>query len=62
MRIDSNQTECLLKIVLGNKGTGLGLSISHGILEDHGGDLTVETEVGEWTRFHADLPLESTND
>jgi PAS domain S-box-containing protein len=40
-----------------DKGTGLGLSISHGILKDHGGDLTMETEIGKWTRFHIDLPL-----
>ena len=45
-----------------DKGTGLGLSISHGILKDHGGDLTVETEVGEWTRFHVDLPIETACD
>ncbi|MDP6525329.1 MAG: response regulator [Kiritimatiellia bacterium] len=40
-----------------DKGTGLGLSISHGIVKDHGGELSVETKVGEWTRFHVDLPV-----
>ena len=39
------------------KGTGLGLSISHGIIRDHGGVLSVESEVGQWTRFHIDLPI-----
>ncbi len=40
-----------------DKGTGLGLSISHGIVKDHGGVLSVESEAGQWTRFHVDLPL-----
>jgi PAS domain S-box-containing protein len=40
-----------------NVGTGLGLSISHGIINDHGGELSVESELGEWTRFHVDLPV-----
>ncbi|MCU0588408.1 MAG: ATP-binding protein [Syntrophobacteraceae bacterium] len=39
-------------------GTGLGLSISYGIVRDHGGDLTVESEPGRSTRFHMDLPLD----
>ena len=38
------------------KGTGLGLAISHTIVEEHGGHLTVESELGQWTRFHLDLP------
>ena len=42
-----------------DKGTGLGLSISHGIINDHGGELSVESEVGQWTRFHVDLPVDS---
>ncbi len=41
-----------------DKGTGLGLSISHGIAKDHAGALTVESEVGQWTRFHLDLPVD----
>ncbi len=42
------------------KSTGLGLSISHGIVNNHGGELNVESEVGQWTRFHVDLPVETT--
>ena len=40
-----------------DKGTGLGLSISHGIVKDHGGELSVECVEGELTRFHFDLPV-----
>ena len=39
------------------EGTGLGLSISYGIISDHKGRLTVESEPGQFTRFHVDLPL-----
>jgi len=42
-----------------DKGTGLGLSITHGIVKDHGGELRVESTVGEFTRFHIDLPLDN---
>lgn len=38
-------------------GTGLGLSISYGIIKDHGGELSVESEPGRYTRFHVDLPI-----
>ena len=41
-----------------HKGTGLGLSISHGLIKDHGGELSVESEPGQWTRFHVNLPIE----
>jgi PAS domain S-box-containing protein len=38
-------------------GTGLGLSISHRIVEDHGGDITVDSRPGR-TVFRVTLPLE----
>jgi PAS domain S-box-containing protein len=40
-------------------GTGLGLSISYGIVRDHGGELSFESEPGLATRFHVDLPLDN---
>ncbi len=39
------------------QGTGLGLSISHGIVERHGGSLTVECPAAGGTVFRIDLPL-----
>jgi PAS domain S-box-containing protein len=40
-------------------GTGLGLSISYGIVKDHGGELSVESEPGKPTRFHMDLAVDN---
>jgi signal transduction histidine kinase len=39
------------------KGTGLGLSISHGIIENHGGRLAIESVEGEFTEVVVELPL-----
>lgn len=44
------------------KGTGLGLGIVHGIVTEHGGRVHYETEVGRFTRFLVDLPLEGPQD
>lgn len=39
------------------KGTGLGLAVSHGIIQEHGGKISVKTKVGEGTSFFIRLPV-----
>lgn len=39
------------------EGTGLGLSISYGIIEKHGGSITVESTVGAGTTFNVTIPI-----
>lgn len=41
----------------GTKGTGLGLSVSYGIIEQHSGTITVESEVDVGTVFTIRLPV-----
>ena len=38
-------------------GTGLGLSVVHGIIQEHGGQIEVESELARGTAFHILLPL-----
>ncbi len=38
-------------------GTGLGLSVVHGIIQEHGGQIEVESELEKGTAFHILLPL-----
>ncbi|MEP7088298.1 MAG: HAMP domain-containing sensor histidine kinase, partial [Gemmatimonadota bacterium] len=38
-------------------GTGLGLAIAKQIVDAHGGKLTVESRVGEGTKFSIVLPV-----
>jgi two-component system NtrC family sensor kinase len=38
------------------KGTGLGLAVTHGIIQEHGGRITIKTKPGEGTSFFIWLP------
>jgi signal transduction histidine kinase len=41
-------------------GTGLGLSITYGLVQELGGSMTVESEVGKGTIFTIVMPLKGT--
>ena len=42
------------------QGTGLGLAVTHGIIEAHGGSITVDSTPGEGATFTITLPLDDT--
>lgn len=39
-------------------GVGLGLAIVHSIIDEHGGRITVSSEMGNGTTFRIDLPID----
>ena len=43
-----------------SEGTGLGLSVSHGIIQEHGAIVDVESTVGHGTTFHILFPIIDT--
>ncbi len=40
------------------KGTGLGLSVSYGIIKSHGGEIKIDSTVGQGTTFSVILPVQ----
>jgi signal transduction histidine kinase len=42
------------------EGTGLGLSITYGIIERHGGSISVASRVGEGTTFTITIPIDAS--
>ncbi len=43
------------------EGTGLGLSVSYGIVKEHNGEITVESQEGKGATFHVILPAEGVH-
>jgi signal transduction histidine kinase/uncharacterized membrane protein affecting hemolysin expression len=41
-------------------GTGIGLYVARSVVESHGGTIRVETQLGQGTCFHVDLPMSAT--
>jgi signal transduction histidine kinase/pSer/pThr/pTyr-binding forkhead associated (FHA) protein len=40
----------------GSRGTGLGLAVVKKMVQEHGGDISVDSCHGEWTQFRVSLP------
>jgi len=43
------------------KGTGLGLAVTYGIIKDHGGNIRVESQLGDGTTFIITFPVTSSD-
>ncbi|MER2582851.1 MAG: ATP-binding protein, partial [Candidatus Competibacter sp.] len=41
-------------------GMGLGLSITYGIIQKHGGKISVASKPNEWTEFTVELPIHAS--
>lgn len=44
----------------GSGGTGLGLSVAHGIILEHGGNVSIESDLGKGALFVIDFPMNSS--
>lgn len=45
----------------GNRGTGLGLAVSRKIIQEHGGEISVESRLGSGSKFTITLPCTISN-
>ncbi len=45
----------------GKEGTGLGLSITHDIIKNHKGNISIESELSNYTRFIVEIPRTNNN-
>src|SRR5262249_43951168 len=45
----------------GTRGTGLGLPVSRKIAREHGGEISVSSEVGRGARFVVELPMKKAD-
>ncbi|MGE3767844.1 MAG: sensor histidine kinase, partial [Kofleriaceae bacterium] len=44
------------------QGTGLGLSVAYGIIRDHDGQITVDSEIGKGTCIRVELPVRAADE
>jgi len=51
-----------IESLTGEKGTGLGLAIAKKIAQGHGGDIWVESMMGQGTTFYLSLPIHDEGD
>lgn len=57
---DFDRIFSLFESTKGNRGTGLGLPVTQKIIREHGGDLRVESVLGQGTTFSIHLPCPQT--
>ncbi len=46
-----------LKDTISHRGTGLGLSVSSQLVEEHGGEIWAESELGKGSKFYFNIPM-----
>ena len=63
--IEPNQTDVIFEPFFTTKevgsGTGLGLSIVHGIIEEHGGSIDCQSELGKGTTMTVRIPIDQAS-
>jgi two-component system NtrC family sensor kinase len=63
--MDDETQECIFKPFFTTRdvgqGTDLGLSTTHGVVMAHGGEISVESQLGSGTTFTIHLPLYKAN-